>query len=275
MISVLILTRNEELDLPACLDSVSWSGDVHVLDSQSTDRTRDIAAARGITVTVRPFDTYAAQRNAGLALPFRNPWVLVLDADERIPSALSSEMQQAVAAASPAVAAFRLQRRDFLWGTWLKHTQMTPFYVRLLRVGRARYVREVNEVIEVDGDVQNLTQPFDHFPFSKGIHHWIAKHNTYSTMEAQLLVAGTDAARASLRQALFARNFHDRRVAQKAIFYRMPARPLVKWLYLMFVRGALLDGRAGITCATLIAFYEYLIEAKARELRRKQAGLPI
>lgn len=275
MISVLILTRNEEQDLPGCLDSVAWSDDVHILDSESTDRTREIARQRGATVTTRRFDNYAAQRNAAIQLPFRHPWVLFLDADERPTAELSTEMLQAVDAAPASVSGFRMRRRDFLWGTWLKHAQMTPYYVRLLRVGHAHYTREVNEVVEVDGEIKELQSLLDHFAFSKGISHWIAKHNTYSSKEAELLANGDAIHGASLYQAFFARNFHERRVAQKAIFYELPLRPLIKWCYMMFVRGALLDGRAGVMYATLHSFYEFLIEVKCQELLRKRDGKPI
>jgi glycosyltransferase involved in cell wall biosynthesis len=272
MISVLILTRNEEQDLPACLDSVAWSDDIHVFDSESTDRTTELARERGATVTTRRFDGYASQRNAAMQLPFKHPWVLVLDADERPTPALSAEMQQAVTAAPQAVSGFRIRRRDFLWGTWLKHAQMTPFYVRLLRVGHVHYSRDINEVVEVSGDIRELHAPLDHFAFSKGLSHWVAKHNDYSTREAKLLASGDATRKASLRQAFFAANFHERRVAQKAIFYRLPARPLIKWVYMMFVRGAILDGHAGVMYATLQGFYEYLIEVKCREIRRQRSG---
>ncbi|HEY5212371.1 MAG TPA: glycosyltransferase family 2 protein [Acidobacteriaceae bacterium] len=275
MISVLILTRNEEQDLPGCLDSVAWSDDVHILDSESTDRTTEIARERGATVTTRRFDNYAAQRNAAIQLPFRHPWVLFLDADERPTAELSAEMLRVADAAPASVAGFRMRRRDFLWGTWLKHAQMTPYYVRLLRVGHVHYTREVNEVVEVDGEIRELQSPLDHFAFSKGISHWIAKHNTYSSKEAELLANGDAIHGASLYQAFFARNFHERRVAQKAIFYELPLRPLIKWCYMMFVRGALLDGRAGVMYATLHSFYEFLIEVKCQELLRKRDGKPI
>lgn len=272
-ISVLILTRNEERDLPGCLDALVWCDDVHVLDSHSSDSTCEIAAARGAHVSVRSFDTYARQRNAGLELPFQHEWILVLDADERPTPELVREMQRAVAAASPNVSAFRIRRRDFLWGTWLKHAQMTPFYVRLLRAGKSHYKRDVNEVLEVDGEIAALDAPFDHFPFSKGLSHWVEKHNRYSSTEAALLVSGEAVQAASLRQALFGTNFHERRVAQKAIYYRLPFRPAVKWLYMMVWRRAFLDGAAGFLYVSLMAFYEFLIEAKARELRRKRDGL--
>lgn len=275
MISVLILTRNEEQDLPGCLDSVSWCDDIHIFDSGSTDRTVEIAQARGATITTRPFDTYARQRNAALALPFRHPWVLVLDADERSTPALSAEIRQVIQSAPDAVSAFRIRRRDFLWGTWLKHAQLTPFYIRLLRLGRIHYTRDINEVVEVDGEIRALSSPFDHLAFSKGISHWVAKHNLYSTQEAELLASGDAVHAAPVRDALFARDFHDRRVAQKAFFYRLPARALLKWLYMMFLRGAVLDGAAGVMYATLQSFYEYLIEVKCREILRRRQGKPI
>jgi glycosyltransferase involved in cell wall biosynthesis len=275
VISVLILTRDEEQDLPGCLDSITWSDDIHILDSESTDRTVEIAHERGAIVTTRRFDTYAAQRNAAMLLPFRHEWVLVLDADERPTPELSAEMQQAVAGVPTNVSGFRMRRRDFLWGTWLKHAQMTPYYVRLLRVGHVHYTRDVNEVVEVDGDILELHAPLDHFAFSKGISHWIAKHNAYSSKEAELLASGNATQGASIYQALFARNFHERRVAQKAMFYELPGRPVIKWCYMMFVRGALLDGHAGIMYATLHSFYEFLIEVKCRELIRRREGKPI
>ena len=272
MISVLILTRNEEADLPGCLASVRWCDDIHVFDSESTDGTVAIAQSHGAIVTTRVFDGYARQRNAALHLPFRHPWVLVLDADERPTPELTAEMFAAVRDASDDVAAFRMRRRDFLWGTWLKHAQLTPFYVRLLRPQRVHYKRDINEVVEVDGNIRELHAPFDHLAFTKGISHWVSKHNVYSTKEAELLASGDAVRDASLRQALFGANFHERRVAQKAIFYELPGRPLIKWMYMMFVRGAVLDGRAGITYATLHAFYEYLIEVKRKEILRRQAG---
>ncbi|MGC9198084.1 MAG: glycosyltransferase family 2 protein [Acidobacteriaceae bacterium] len=275
MISVLILTHNEEQDLPGCLDSVAWSDDIHVLDSGSTDRTLEIARQWGARVAERRFDGFAAQRNAGLELPFRNPWILLLDADERPTEELVAEMHQAIANAPESVSAFRMRRRDYLWGRWLKHAQLTPYYVRLIRSGRAHYTRDINEVVQINGEISELHCAFDHLAFSKGITHWMAKHNTYSSKEAELLASGEATHGASLYQALFARNFHERRVAQKAIFYEFPARPLIKWFYMMFVRGAILDGSAGVMYSTLQSFYEFLIEVKRRELLRLRAGKPL
>jgi glycosyltransferase involved in cell wall biosynthesis len=263
MISVLILTKNEEKDLPGCLKSVAWSDDVHVFDSFSTDGTEAIAQEGGVNFVQRQFDGYASQRNAALnGVPFRHEWIFILDADERPTPELAGEMQRAAEAAPAGVNGFRLRRRDFFNGTWLKHAQISPYYVRLVRRGTARYTREVNEVLEVEGQIGELKSYLDHFPFSKGLAHWISKHNTYSTMEARVIAAGFSRQAASWRIALTAKDFHARRVAQKAIFYRLPARPLIKWLYMMFVRGAILDGRAGIVYANLQAMYEYWIVLK-------------
>lgn len=277
MVSVLILTRNEQQDLPACLASVAWSDDVHVFDSFSTDATVAIAKAAGARVHQRVFDDYATHRNAALhEVPFKHPWVFLLDADERPTPELSAEMLRAVASAcasqTETTSGYRLRRRDFLFGTWLKHAQISPFYVRLVRPERVCYTRAINEVIEVTGPVADLAGPLDHYPFSKGISHWVAKHNLYSTMEAELIFRQQGLQGPSVRTAIGHDDFHQRRVHQKAIFYHLPGRPILKFLYMVFVRGAVLDGRAGLTYAVLQSFYEYLIVLKTKELKR--AAIP-
>lgn len=270
-VSVLILTRNEEHTLPDCLASVAWCNDVHVLDSFSTDQTVHVAQGAGAMVTQRIFDNYAAHRNVGLKLTFRHPWLFILDADERVPPELAEELQRVAASATPEISGFRVQRRDFFLNTWLKRSQLSPLYIRLVRPERGRYTRAINEVLEVEGTVGDLKNPLIHFPFSKGIAQWVEKHNVYSTMEAALICRNTGLRDPSLRTALRDPDFHTRRLHQKAIFYKLPARPLIKWLYMMFVRGAMLDGPAGVAYATLQSFYEYLIVLKTRELRAQDA----
>ena len=268
MISVLILTHNEAHDLPATLDSVAWCDDVHIFDSFSTDATAEIARARGAHFTQRKFDDYSSQRNAALdTLPFKHDWIFILDADEQVSPELAAEIQSAVGDAPAEVAAFRVRRNDFFLGRQLKHAQMTPWYVRLVRHGRARYWRKVNEVLKVDGRVETLHQPLNHYPFSKGLDHWKAKHTRYATMEAETIAAAQTNTQPSLAKALAAKDFHERRLHQKALFYRMPARPLIKFLYLYMLRGGFLDGHAGYKYARLQAWYESLIVQKTRDLR--------
>jgi glycosyltransferase involved in cell wall biosynthesis len=270
VISVLVLTKNEEQDLPGCLASVAWSDDVHVFDSYSTDATVSIAEGLGARVAQRVFDDYATHRNAALArTQFRYPWVLLMDADERCTPELAEEAQRVGPAGGSAFAAYRLRRRDYFEGRWLRHAQISPWYIRLVRPELARYTREINEVLEIAGSVGQLKSPLDHYPFSKGIGHWLRKHDLYSTMEAQLIVRGGGLIRPSLKIALSAGDFHDRRLHQKALFYKLPGRPLLKWLYMVLVRGAFLDGRPGLTYARLQAIYEYMIVLKTRELRKR------
>ncbi len=273
MISVLILTRNEERDLPGCLRSVQWSDDVWVLDSLSTDRTRAIAEAAAAKVVERAFDNWASHQNWALQnIPFRYPWVFYLDADERVSEGLGLCLRE-VAADPGAHVAFEVRRRDFLYGTWLRHVQLSAWYTRLFQPSKMRYERLVNPVSIVDGSTGRVSGALDHFPFSKGMAHWIDRHNDYSSREAQqLLLNRASAPPFRLRDAFFQKDFQARRKQQKQFFYRLPARPLLKFLLIYVAKRGFLDGRAGLTYALLQSIYEYFIVLKTRELERSAAG---
>ena len=266
-ISVLVLTKNEQKDLPGCLESVAWCDDVIVYDSYSTDETVAIAERFGARVVKRSFDNWAAHQNWGLAnLPFKHPWVFYIDADERMTRELAEGIVSVMAKAGPEVA-FRVQRRDFFMGTWLQHAQSSPFYLRLFRPEKMRYERLVNPVSVADGPVGSVSGFLDHFPFSKGLSHWFERHNSYSTLEAMQIVQNRAAHTAfSWRLAFTAADFHERRYHQKELFYRVPMRPLVKFALLYLGKRGFLDGRAGFTYAVLQAIYEYMIVVKVREM---------
>lgn len=267
MISVLILTKDEEQDLPGCLASVTWSDDVHVLDSMSTDRTIQIAREHGAQVTEREFDNWAAHQNWALKnVPFRHPWVFYIDADERVTPELRDAMQVAVERPGDVVA-FRVGRRDFLLGRWLRHVQASAFYMRLFRPEKMRYERLVNPVSIPDGPAGQVSGYLDHYPFSKGVSHWIARHNAYSTFEAKQISANRRGeAKFSITAAFSEKDFHKRRYHQKELFYRLPCRPLAKFLLLYFAKMGFLDGRAGLMYSVLQSIYEYFIVLKTREL---------
>ena len=266
-ISVLILTRNEELDLAACLNSVSWCDDIHVLDSLSSDRTVEIAKDAGARVTQRSFDNWASHQNWALSnIQFRHSWVFYIDADERMTPDLVRAIH--VAAADPGdCVAFRVHRRDFFLERWLKHVQTSRFYLRLFRPEKMRYERLVNPVSLPDGPVGRVSGYLDHFPFSKGISHWIARHNSYSSFEAEQILENRRRNRDfSFLRAFTAKDFHERRFQQKELFYRIPARPLAKFFILYVAKRGFLDGNAGLTYAALQSVYEYMIVLKTREL---------
>lgn len=273
-VSALILTLNEEINVGECLSSLAWCDDVVVLDSLSTDRTRAIAEERGARIVTRPFDNWSAHQNWAVNnIEFRHPWVLYLDADERCPDDLREEVLiQARADASES--AFRIRRKDFFMGRWLKHAQLYPTWlVRLFRPERIRYERLVNPVAIVEGLTGELRSHIIHYPFSHGVSHWIARHNRYSDMEA--IEAAKVQTQGGMAGNLWSRDPTERRRAFKDLFFRMPARPLVKFLYYYAWRRGFLDGRAGLTYATLQSIYEYMISCKSLELQRRRRGLPV
>jgi len=273
MISVLILTKNEAKDLPGCLESVAWCDDIHVYDSFSDDRTVAIATEAGATVTQRRFDNWAAHQNWGLEnIAFKYPWVLYIDADERVTPELASNAVKAVTEPGDAVA-FRIRRRDFFQGQWLKHVQTSPYYMRLFRPEKMRYERLVNPISIPDGPVRDLAGDLDHYPFSKGISHWVERHNSYSTFEAKQIVENRKAhVPFSLKAALSHPDFNERRFHQKELFYRLPMRPVVKFLLLYVLKRGFLDGHAGMTYALLQSIYEYMIVLKTREMESSLAS---
>lgn len=272
-ISVLILTKNEQQDLPGCLQSVAWSDDIHVYDSLSTDKTVEIAEQFGAKVTKRPFDNWAAHQNWGLRnIPFKHPWVFYIDADERMTPELVAAVQAAVQSDQGNVA-FSVQRRDFFLNTWLKHVQASPFYMRLFRPEKMRYERLVNPISIADGPVGQVSGYLDHHPFSKGVGHWVDRHNSYSRLEAEQIIANRrQNAGFSLLKAFVAKDFHERRFHQKELFYRLPLRPFIKFLLLYVGKRGFLDGRAGLRYAMLQAIYEYMIVLKVDEAERSAKG---
>jgi glycosyltransferase involved in cell wall biosynthesis len=273
-VSILILTLNEETNLEACLDSLSWCDDVVVLDSLSTDRTCAIAEQYGARDVRRAFDNWAAHQNWAVSnIDFRHPWVLYLDADERCLPELRDEVLAHARANAPE-AAFRIRRKDFFMGRWLKHAQLYPsWFVRLFRPDRIRYERLVNPVAVVDGVVGELTEHIIHYPFSHGVSHWIARHNRYSDMEA--IEAAKVRSAGHIEGSLWAGDPNERRRALKDLFFRLPGRPIIKFLYYYGWRRGFLDGSAGFTYATLQAIYEYMIVCKGVELQRRRRGLPV
>jgi glycosyltransferase involved in cell wall biosynthesis len=269
------LTLNEECNLAECIDSCGGSDDIVVFDSMSEDRTVQIAFDKGARVVQRRFDNYAAQRNAALTtVTYKHPWVLMVDADERVPPDLWAEIERTVAAASAQVAMYRMRRKDYFMGKWLRRSSGYPsWFGRLVRIGRIRVEREVNEEYIANWEVRQLKSHLHHFPFNRGVAYWFERHNRYSTMEAAAKM-NLDRSRIELL-ALFRGDPIDRRRTLKQLLYHVPLRPQIVFLYLYFVRLGLLDGRAGFYFSRMRATYEMLIDLKVAETRRRQQGFPV
>ncbi|MBG6075628.1 glycosyltransferase family 2 protein [Polaromonas sp. CG_9.11] len=275
-ISILVYTKNEQLDILACLQSVAWSDDIHVLDSGSNDATVAIARNFGAHVIERTYGENklafggdeAGHRNWGLKnISFKHEWIYIIDADERMTPELFSAAESAIASPGRHVA-FRVQRHDFFLDTWIKHVTPSPFNIRLFLHGKVHYERLVNSITVVDGPVGEIAAHFNHYSFSKGMSNWFDKHNRYSSLEAAQIVFNTNSkAKFSLRKAFFSKAINERRFHQKEMYYRAPFRPLLMFGLLYFVKRGFLDGRAGLTYALLRSIYEYMIVLKVREMK--------
>ncbi len=268
MISVVILTLNESANLQRCLDSVTWSDDVVVVDSGSTDATVDIARAAGARILIRSFDTFAGQRNHAMeAGELRHPWTLHLDADEVVGSGLRDEMHAIAGDTQAAFPVYRVPSRLMFMGRWLRHAGMYPAYqVRFGRTNALRFVDYGHGQREVQGPelVGTCSEALDHYNFSKGINDWFARHLRYARREAQQSVE--EAGHAVALRHLWGADPTMRRRTAKQLAYRMPLRPLLRFLYIYVLKRGFLDGTAGLHYATMIAVYQYFIDLNEREL---------
>jgi glycosyltransferase involved in cell wall biosynthesis len=273
-LSVLILTLNEEANLAECLASVGECDDIVVLDSFSDDKTVEIAQSGGARVIQRRFDNYAAQRNAGLnGVHYKHPWLLMLDADERITPELWKEMKTAVETAGAAVNLFHVRRKDHWFGRWLRRSSGYPtWFGRLVRVGHVSVQREINEQYVADGETGYLKEHLLHYPFNQGVAHWLERHNRYSSMEAVALAE--ERQHKVVVRGLWSGDPVIRRRTMKQIACRLAARPLWTFGYLYFARGGFLDGRAGFRYCLLRTMYEFMIDLKIAEREWNEGHSP-
>lgn len=276
MISILILTLNEEINLYSCLQSVSWSDDIVVFDSYSSDRTVEIAKEFGARVIQRKFDNWSSHQNWAVEnIEFKYPWVYYSDADEIVPPELRDEILEVTSDLTRPEVAYRLRFKNMLCGKWIKRSSMYPSWIpRLWKPDKIRWKREANPVAAIDGPVGFLKNHFYHYSFNKGFYSWFEKHNNYSSFEAQETIKSLNNGDFRFGE-IFSGDPVIRRKALKQLSFRMPARPFAKFLYMYLLRAGFLDGRPGLTYCSLQAIYEYMICLKVKELRKREKGLPI
>lgn len=265
--STLILTRNEEINLPRCLEALRDCDDVVVVDSLSTDGTVRIAEANGARVFQRAFDTFAGQRNWAIDnVPFKHAWVLHLDADECMTPALHAEILEVTYRDEKS--AYLIANKLIFMGRWIRRASMYPFYqARLLRLGESRFTQQGHGQVlsHAERGVGVLREPYIHHNFSRGVGDWLTRHNRYSADEAQRLVDCQQSFLKSCAEMCLAKSPERRQQAKKRMADNIPLRPLVRFLYLYIGRLAFLDGRAGFDYCILMSFFDYLTRLKARE----------
>jgi glycosyltransferase involved in cell wall biosynthesis len=283
-VSVLIPAKDEELNLPACLESLAPADEIFVVDSQSGDRTAEIAAEQGAKVVQFAFNgRWPKKKNWALEhLPFRNEWVLIVDCDERIPPALWREIAQAIQ--NPAINGYYLNRRVYFLGKWIRHGGKYPDWnLRLFRHAKGRYENlhtdpapntgdnEVHEHVVLEGSASYLSADMLHIDY-RDLYHWLERHNRYSNWEARVyynLLNGMDeAGTVGDRTPDWWNNAVQRKRFLKRLWVRLPCRPLLRFVLFYILRLGFLDGRAGYTYARLLSQYEYQIGVKLYELQQ-------
>lgn len=270
--SVLILTLNEEQDLPRCLESAAACDDVVILDSGSTDRTLEIARAAGARTFHRKFDTFAGQRNfAQREIPFRHRWVFHLDADERFTPELLAECRES--ALREDVDGFYVAPRMLWREKWIPRCTDFPAYqARFAHAPQFEFVEVGHGQRERPGTrMAWLKEGYLHDLSSGGTSEWLEKHRRYAHAEA---VAHLKTGAGTSWNSLFKGEALARRRALKRLSFHLPARPLLRFLYQYGWRRGFLDGYAGWEYCRLLARYEGFIATEIRRLRRLEAGQP-
>ena len=268
-ISVMIFTLNEALHLPTCLAALSWCDDVIVIDSLSSDETEQIARASGARFFSNEFSGFGAQRNWALdnAKP-KHRWILILDADERVPPELASEMRKIAEVDQGGVGAYRLRRRFYMWGRWLKHSSLYPTWVvRFIHRDRVRYINRGHaETQTIEGELRDLENDLIDENL-KGIDEWFERQNRYSRREAEYELA-TATSRDEI-SALFTADPLRRRAATKNLGRRVPFRGTIYFLYAYVFRFGFLDGLDGLMFCRMRALYQSEVELKKYDFSRR------
>lgn len=274
MISIFILTLNEEANIEDCLSSVQFSDDIVVLDSFSSDQTLEKAKALGARVYQRKFDNWASHQNWAMAnIEFKNPWVFYLDADERMTEALRDEILSAAKVKDNPLKGYFVGRINFFMGKPIPHCYPPVPIMRFFQPKCIHYERLVNPIAKLEGPSAHMRNYFEHYNFSKGLTEWFDKHNKYSYAEALEAIKVLEQPLAT--KDLFSKDKALRRVAFKNLSLKLPLRPLMKFIYLFFFRAGFLDGIPGFTYCILQSIYEYQIDIKIWEQKRIKKRLPI
>jgi glycosyltransferase involved in cell wall biosynthesis len=274
-VTVIIHTLNEEVNLPYALDNVlGWADQVCVVDSASTDRTREIARERGVELYVRPCtrENLVAQRNWALDnIAISNDWVFILDADEYMEEELKAEVERVVCNDDGTKDGYWCRFKLIFMGRWLRRAGLYPTWsLRLFRHRVVRYERrEVNAHPLVQSGREGYLQGHLIHEDRRGFSFDLRRIDEFSTLEARayqrLLEGGLGAAELP---AHFWGNVGNRRRFLKHLFIRLPARPFVIFTYLYIVRLGFLEGRPGLDYAIYKAVCEWATTVKMIESRR-------
>lgn len=273
-LSIIVLTYNEEANLPACLESVrALEADRYVVDSGSTDRTKAIAESFGAMVVDHPFEHYAAQRNwAQQNLPLRTEWVLHLDADERVTPELASEIAALMRQPPADVDGFIFRKRTHFMGRWIKHGGHYPsFHLRLFRRDRGRCEdRLYDQHYVVPGPTRILAHDYIDV-LTSDISQWSVRHVRWADLEAREAMAVGGGAVGQVQSRALGNPIERRRWLRNDVYGQGPLflRAFLYWGYRYFLRLGFLDGKEGLIFHFLQGcWFRFLVDTRLYELRR-------
>lgn len=259
-LTVAILTKDEAVNITACLDSLDWVEDIVVLDSGSTDGTLDIVRdyPRLVRIYDNPFMDFGAQRN--WVIDHVSPigeWILFMDADERSTPAFSNAVITAVAGNDNEYSGYYLTCRNWFQGRWLKYSALRPTWqLRLFLNGKVRFRKEGHGQREVtDGRLGYINEPYDHYPFNKGVDFWLDRHMNYIAEETELLHRMRQ--EPLLIKKLFSNDPIEARRSAKRLVARAPYLRLMIFPYLYIMQKGFLDGMPGLRYCLLRAKVEW------------------
>ena len=244
-LSVTVIALNQEANIGPCLESVSFADEIVVVDTGSTDRTVELARAYTDRVLDAPWEGFGRTKNYALDQA-RGDWVFSLDTDERVPEALQAEILAVVRADGP-VNGYRVPRKNYFCGRWIRYLGWYPDYtLRLFRRGRGRFRdREVHEEVEVTGPVGVLQTPLEHYSY-RSVSEYVTRMDRYARLAAQELAKG------------------GRRPYPGELVFR----PFFTFLHLYVIRRGFLEGATGYDLAVLMSMYKFLKYYYLRELSR-------
>jgi glycosyltransferase involved in cell wall biosynthesis len=244
-VSVVIVTKNEEKNIGDALESVKDFEDIVVVDSFSEDRTVEICRQYTSKVFQHEWQGYARQKQMAVDYA-KKPWVLIVDADERVTPELESEIMEKIAIERSA--GFYIPRKNFFLGKWIRHSGWWPDYTVRLFKKDLSFVeqREVHEKVIVKGPVDYLKNPIEHYTY-RTISDYIKKMESYSTLSAQEMLI---------------KNPHP---SAAFLSLKMMLSPVFTFIKMFFIKQGFRDGVHGLMLAVLYSFYAFLKYAKALE----------
>lgn len=277
-VSVVLPVRNEERNLPAALESVRWAREVFVVDSQSTDQTAKIAQDAGALVVQFDYQGHGPRKKSWALshLPIAEEWVLLLDADERVPPGLRDDIREAIE--HGAADAYYVDREFVFMGRSLRCFRPN-WNLRLFRNGRAHVEdlglfdlpgtgdNEIHEHIVADGRAGFLRTALLHEDY-RGLTDWLDRHNRYATWEANLYRRFRSEPIPVGPVGFLRLDPVRRKRVLRRVWTRLPARPPLRFLVWYLLRGGIRDGRPGFVFCVLMSWYEFIVGAKLGELER-------